>query len=235
MANASDPDDPLEPFNRVMFQFNEVLDRLILTPAATLYNLFMPKPLAKGVSNFFDNFYTPATIVNDFFQGNIYQFASDSWRFVINSTVGVLGFFDVASHIGLEPNYEDIGLTLAQWGYTKSVYLVIPVFGPSTIRDGVGLLGYYYLTPYAYVDKVRTRYQIYGVDITSRRATLLHYQGLFDQAALDKYTFMKNAYLQRRSYQMERNHELGNPYLEKNEVEKAMPEDKPIPSPLDEY
>lgn len=234
VAFAYNADDPLEPLNRVTFQFNELLDRFILKPVAVVYNTIMPKPLAKGVSNFFDNFYTPATIVNDLLQGNIYQFASDSWRFGFNTTIGVLGFFDVASSIGLEPNSEDVGLTFAHWGYKKSAYLVIPLFGPSTIRDGVGLLGYYYLTPYAYIDDVKTRYSIYAVDITSRRANLLHYQGVLDQAAIDKYTFMRNAYLQRRAYQMERNLELGNPYLRKNEEESTATEEKTIPSPLDE-
>lgn len=234
-AFAANPDDPLEPLNRFTFQLNEVLDKLILKPAASLYGAVVPKPLAKGIGNFFDNFYTPATIINDLLQGNIYQFASDSWRFAINTTVGVLGFFDVASNIGLEPNSEDVGLTFAYWGYKKSTYLILPIFGPSTIRDAVGLMGYYYMTPYPYINDVATRYEIYGVDITNRRANLLHYQGVLDQAALDKYTFMRNAYMQRRAYQIERNYELGNPYLKKNEDEVREPEDKAIPSPLDEF
>jgi phospholipid-binding lipoprotein MlaA len=233
-VHAKNLDDPLEPLNRVTFQFNETLDRFILKPVASVYNAVLPKPIAKCISNFFDNIYVPATVVNDLLQGNIYQFASDSWRFGINTTIGVLGFFDVASHIGLEPNSEDVGLTFAHWGYKKSAYLVLPFFGPSTIRDGVGMLGYYYLTPYPYIKDVRTRYSIYAVDITSRRANLLHYQAVLDQAAVDKYTFMRDAYLQRRAYQMERNRELGNPYLRKTEEDDTAAEEKTIPSPIDE-
>jgi phospholipid-binding lipoprotein MlaA len=208
--------DPYESFNRVIFNMNEFIDRAALKPLATLYKNIMPKPLSKGVSNFFANFYTIPTVMNDLLQGNFYQTTSDAWRFTINSTIGVLGFFDVASSMGLEPNTEDFGLTLAQWGYKNSNYLVLPIFGPSTVRDGVfGLPIYSFMTPYAYIP-MDVSYSIYALDITSRRAEMLNYQGVLDQVMLDKYSFLRDAYLQRRAYQIQRNTELGNPYIEKN-------------------
>lgn len=206
--------DPYESFNRVIFNINEFVDQAALKPLGTLYKDIMPKPLSKGISNFFANFYTIPTVINDFLQGNFYQTASDAWRFTINSTIGLLGFFDVASDMGLEPNTEDFGLTLARWGYKNSNYLVLPIFGPSTVRDGIfGLPVYYYMTPYAYIKPMEVSYSIYALDLTSRRADLLNYQSVFDQVMLDKYSFLRNAYLQRRAYQIQRNTELGNPYI----------------------
>jgi len=209
--------DPYEGFNRVIFNFNDFLDHAVLKPLGTLYKDIVPKPLSKGISNFFANFYTIPTVINDLLQGNFYQTTSDAWRFTINTTVGVLGFFDVASYMGLEPNTEDFGLTLARWGYKDSNYLVLPIFGASTVRDGLfGLPVYYFMTPYAYISPMEVSYAIYGVDLTSRRADLLNYQSVFDQVMLDKYSFVRDAYLQRRAYQIQRNTELGDPYLEKN-------------------
>lgn len=209
--------DPYERFNRVVFNVNDFVDHAALKPLGTLYKDIVPKPLSKGVVNFFANFYTIPTVINDVLQGNFYQATSDSWRFTINTTIGLLGFVDAASYMGLEPNTEDFGLTLARWGYKNSNYLVLPVFGASTVRDGVfGLPVYYFMTPYSYIQPMTVNYAIYAVDLTSRRAEILNYQSVFDQVMLDKYTFVRDAYLQRRAYQIQRNTELGNPYLEKN-------------------
>lgn len=212
------PKDPYEPFNRVMFNFNEQLDRFILKPLATLYTKIIPKPVAKGISNMFTNLDTVPTVANDIFQTNFYQATSDAWRLVINSTVGLLGFFDVAANIGLEPNdTEDFGLTFAQWGWKNSNYLVLPFFGPSTPRDTLGLpVNYFYLTVYPYIYPINIRYRIYALGIVSRRADLLHFQNVLQQAAVDKYVFIRDAYMQRRAYLIQRNTELGDPYLEKN-------------------
>jgi len=210
--------DPLEKVNRVMFHFNDFLDAVILKPVATLYIKIVPKPIVKGITNIYANIDTIPTVCNDVLQGNLYQATSDSWRFAINSSVGILGFFDVATDIGLEPNKEDFGLTLARWGFTNSTYLVLPFFGPSSFRDLIGLpVDYYAFSIYPYINPTRTRYAVYGVGVVSRRADLLHFQSVFDQAAVDKYVFLRDAYLQRRAYLMERNKELANPYLEKRE------------------
>ena len=131
------PADPYEPFNRVMYNFNDFIDRALLKPAAKLYNKIMPIPLRKGISNIFSNLDNIPTVANDVLQTNFYQAASDSWRFAINSTVGIAGFFDVAEDLGLERNFEDLGLTFAQWGWKTSNYLVLPFIGPSTVRDGL--------------------------------------------------------------------------------------------------
>jgi phospholipid-binding lipoprotein MlaA len=191
------PDDPYEPFNRVMFNFNDFIDKALLKPVATAYNKVVPKPLLKGISNIFSNIDNIPTVANDVLQFNFYQAVSDAWRFVINTTVGIGGFFDPAQHIGLEPNYEDLGLTFAQWGWKNSNYLVLPFIGPSTVRDGVAWpINYEYLTIYPYIYPIHTRYTIYGISVVSKRAELLRYNDVMDQVALDRYAFLRNAYFQ---------------------------------------
>ena len=218
-SNNSNNNDPYERFNRVMFQFNSVVDLLVLKPVATLYMKLVPKPLSKGISNFYNNIDTIPTVLNDMLQANFYQGTSDAWRLAINSTIGILGFFDIASDIGLEPNKEDFGLTLAQWGYRNSNYLVLPFLGPGTTRDQIGwLINYQFLTIYPYIYPVNQRYQLYFAGVVVRRAELLRYQNVMDQASLDDYTFIRDAYMQHKTYQIERNAELNDPYLEKSKA-----------------
>lgn len=208
--------DPYESFNRPMFVFNDWVDKLILKPIASLYNTIVPKPLSKGLSNIFSNIDMIPTIINDVLQFNLYQATSDTWRFAINSTIGIAGFFDVASEIGLEPNKEDFGLTLAQWGWTQSNYLVLPILGPGTVRDQFAWPFNTYMTIYPYIQNDNWRYGLYGTNIIVKRAELLRYDNVLQEAALDRYTFVRDAYFQRRAYLIERNKQLGNPYLEKN-------------------
>jgi phospholipid-binding lipoprotein MlaA len=216
-ADVSNPNDPYEKFNRVMYGFNKGFDTIILKPISLTYVKIVPRPVVKGIGNFFNNIDTIPTVINDILQGNIYQATSDSWRFVINTSVGILGFFDVASMIGLEPNSEDFGLTLAKWGYKNSNYLVIPFLGPSTVRDGIAWpVNYQFFTIYPYIYPVDRRYQLYFMGVISRRADLLRFENVFAQAAVDQYSFMRDAYMQRRAYLIQRNEELGDPYLEKN-------------------
>lgn len=213
--------DPLEKFNRVMYNFNDFFDHAVLKPVATLYSTIVPKPLCKGISNAFSNINNVPTIINDLLQFNFYQTASDSWRLAINTTVGIGGLFDFAKDMGLERNSEDFGLTLAHWGYKNSTYLVVPFLGPSTIRDAVAWpINYYYFTIYPRIHPQRLRYALYGLDVVSMRADLLRYQDVMDQAAIDKYVFMRNAYLQNRAYKIERNKQLGDPYMNKDNLEK---------------
>ncbi len=219
LAAPINPQDPYESFNRGIYEFNELLDKVLLKPIATFYNAVVPRPLNKGISNFFANIDTLPTIANDILQINIYQAANDGWRFVINSTIGILGFFDVASEIGLEPNKEDFGLTLAEWGYKNSNYLVLPFFGPSTPRDAIGLpVDYYLFSIYPYIHPLLDRYALYGLGVISRRAALLSFQNVMEEVAVDKYVFLRDAYMQRRAYLMQRNKELGDPYLEQNKT-----------------
>jgi phospholipid-binding lipoprotein MlaA len=216
------PNDPYEPFNRVMYNFNDLLDRVILKPAAKLYNKVMPIPLRKGISNIFSNLDNIPTVANDVLQTNFYQAVSDSWRFAINSTIGIAGFFDVAEDLGLERNSEDLGLTLAQWGWKSSNYLVLPFIGPSSVRDALAWpVNYEILTIYPYIHPIRNRYILYGFGVVSKRAELLRFQNVMEQASLDRYVFMRDAYLQNRNYRIERNKQLGDPYLNKSTLEKA--------------
>jgi phospholipid-binding lipoprotein MlaA len=198
--------DPLEGFNRPMFAFNEKLDKWLLKPVATFYNKIMPKPLNEGVNNFFKNINTVPTIANDILQLNFYQSLSDMWRVGINTTVGVGGLFDMATRMQLKPYKNDFGLTMAYWGYDSSSYLVLPFFGSSTIRDGIGLpVDYFVFSVYPYVEPPSLRYQLYGLGVVDRRAALLQYQSVMEEVAIDKYAFMRDAYLQHRHSQMEQN------------------------------
>jgi phospholipid-binding lipoprotein MlaA len=216
------PVDPYEPFNRVMFNFNDFLDRAIIKPAAIAYNKILPKPLVKGINNMFSNIDIIPTVINDVLQINLYQAVSDSWRFAVNSTVGIAGFFDPAQHIGLEPNAEDLGLTLASWGWKNSNYLVLPFLGPSTVRDGLAWpVNYQYMTIWPWLYPVHTRYTVYAVSLVSKRAELLRFGDVMDQAAVDRYVFMRDAYLQSRAYRIERNEQLGDPYFTKNKLESS--------------
>lgn len=206
--------DPLETMNRKIFNFNDALDTHVLVPVSKTYNKIMPKPLNRGIYNFFSNLNNFPTISNDLLQGNFYQATSDSWRFLVNSTAGAGGLFDVAQNMGLESNSEDFGLTLARWGYTDSDYLVLPFFGPSTLRDAMGMpVDYFFFSPYRYVSDSRTRYTLYALNIVSKRAQLLQYQDLYNQIALDRYTFIRNAYMQQRTNAIERNQQLSDPYF----------------------
>lgn len=206
--------DPFSGFNRAMYTFNDGLDHLILKPLSEFYLDVTPKPIANGVNNFYNNLDNIPTVVNDLLQTNFYQAAGDTWRLLINTTVGVFGFIDVASYMGLPANSEDMGLTFAQWGWKKSTYLVLPFFGPSTVRDAVGKPINYYFTIYPYIQNIRLRNVLYGLGVVNTRAQLLQLQGVIQQAALDQYVFERNAYLQRRAYLIKRNTELGDPYLE---------------------
>ncbi len=208
--------DPYEKFNRAMFTFNDKLDKYALKPIAKGYDKIMPRPASKGVSHFFKNLGTLPTIANDLLQGNFYQATSDSWNFLLNSTVGIGGLFDVAPSFGLSDNKEDFGLTLAKWGYLNSDYFVIPFLGPSTIRDAVARPVDYLSSFYTYVDDVALRNSMEGLKIIDKRAQLLRFQDTYQALALDPYVLMRSAYFQRRNYLIERNKSLSDPYTEED-------------------
>jgi len=207
--------DPLIGYNRFMFKVNEKLDTYAGKPIARLYNKIIPRPLNNIISRFYSNIDNVPTIGNDLLQANFYQATSDSWRLLINSTVGIGGAFDVAASTGLQPNYEDFGLTLAQWGWKNSTYFVLPVLGPSTLRDAGGRYVTYQMSIYPYISPSLLRESLYITGLVNDRAQLLQLQALFDQAAIDPYIFTRSAYLQRRAYLIKRNKELDNPYTAK--------------------
>lgn len=191
-------EDRFEGFNRAMFSFNQTLDNWFLKPVAKGYRWIAPKPVEIGVNNFFSNLGEVSNIFNDVLQWKWKQAGNDTGRILINSTVGVLGLFDVAGPAGLERSEgEDFGQTLAVWGVPQGAYLVLPIFGPSTIRDGVATPVEWYLDPVAYLDPARDRYLVKGLDIVRQRAELLDVE---DLASGDMYIFMRDAYLQRRNY-----------------------------------
>ncbi|OGT37397.1 MAG: hypothetical protein A3F12_06330 [Gammaproteobacteria bacterium RIFCSPHIGHO2_12_FULL_38_14] len=203
-------DDPLEGFNRGIFSFNDMVDHYILKPIATLYNKILPTPLNQGINNFFNNINTLPTIANDLLQLHLYQTLNDTWRLAINTTVGVGGLFDIASRMNLKHHINDFGLTLSAWGYKNSTYIVFPFFGPSTIRDGFGFaVDYYAFSIYPHIYPARSRYALYGLGVIDRRAQLLKFEPVFEEVAIDKYIFVRDAYVQHRAYLIEENQNLG--------------------------
>jgi phospholipid-binding lipoprotein MlaA len=202
-AGARDRCDPLEPVNRTVYQFNDHFDRVLLKPAATVYNTAVPPPVRGGVTNFFGNFRDVTTAVNNLLQAKVSAAFSDVGRVLINSTVGILGVFDVATRIGLQKHHEDFGQTLGVWGTPDGAYLVLPILGPSTVRDTVGLPVDYLTDPQFYLFTEPPQDGIVLVTrIVSVRADLLEAEQILNAAAIDRYSFLRDAYLQRRHNQI---------------------------------
>ncbi len=156
--SGNDPRDPIESFNRQVFEFNEVVDRAVLKPVAQAYEFVLPEPVRDCIGNIFSNFREPSNAVNNLLQGKPIDAVSDTCRFVVNSTVGLLGCFDPARQMGLEKHNEDFGQTLGRWGIGSGPYLVVPILGPSTVRDAIGIYGAEpYLDINFYIDNVRVR------------------------------------------------------------------------------
>ena len=197
--SGTDARDPIESFNRQVFEFNDVVDRAVLKPVAQAYEYVLPEPVRDCISNIFSNFREPSNAVNNLLQGKPIDAVSDTCRFVVNSTVGLLGCFDPARQMGLEKHNEDFGQTLGRWGIGPGPYLVVPILGPSTVRDAIGIYGAEpYLDINFYIDNIRVRNAILGTRIVNQRAELLPTDDLISGAALDKYRFIRDGYLQRR-------------------------------------
>lgn len=190
--------DPLEDFNRAVYTFNEQVDKAVLKPVAKGYQAVMPELLNEGVTNFFSNLQDVVVILNDLLQLKFHQATMDTSRVVFNSTFGLLGFFDVASHMELPKHNEDFGQTLGYWGMGPGYYLVLPLFGPSTTRDTVGLAADFFVHPVQRLDSVRDRSITFSVEKVDTRADLLRVERALVGAALDPYAFWREAYLQQR-------------------------------------
>ena len=190
--------DPLEGYNRAMYSFNDAVDTAVLKPVAKGYDAVVPDPISQGVSNFFSNLNDITVIINDLLQGKFAQAGRDTHRFVVNTTVGVGGIFDVASLSGLNKNNEDFGQTLGVWGAEPGAYIVLPFFGPRNVRDSFGLIGDIFTDPVTYVDHDETRWALIGTRVIDTRANLLKAEKVLDEAALDEYTYVRDAYMQRR-------------------------------------
>lgn len=191
--------DPLENYNRMMYRFNEGVDKTVIKPIAKGYKAITPEFVDIGISNFFSNLGDVSVVANDLLQLKFEQAVSDTGRLLVNSTIGVLGFFDVATSMGMPKHNEDFGQTLGFWGVGEGYYLVLPILGPSTTRDMWSVpVDLYLLHPAAYVNPVWQSYTIYGVGFVDARADFLRIEKAFDDAALDPYSFQREAYLQRR-------------------------------------
>jgi phospholipid-binding lipoprotein MlaA len=197
-ATSGNPKDPIEGFNRAMYAFNDGLDTAIIRPVATGYDAVLPAPVKTGVTNFFGNIEDVFIGVNNLLQGKIPAAASDFGRVLINTTVGVLGLIDWASDAGLEKHDEDFGQTFGRWGVGNGAYVVIPVFGPRTARDTVGLVLDVATDPVANHEPARTRDLAIVLRLVNDRANLLAADKVVEEAALDKYSYIRDAYLQRR-------------------------------------
>lgn len=190
--------DPWEGFNRKVFVFNDTLDTYALKPVAKGYRAITPDPVEDGVSRMFSNVGEIVNVVNDLLQGKFRQAGNDTGRFLVNTTIGLVGFFDVADDLGMPKNEgEDFGQTLGVWGVGEGPYLVLPLLGPSTLRDGPAKFVDFLVDPISEIDHVPTRNQILGVGVVSGRADLLKAEELISG---DKYSFIRDVYLQRREY-----------------------------------
>ncbi|APU30832.1 VacJ family lipoprotein [Pseudomonas chengduensis] len=199
MSQAASEEDPWEGFNRPIFRFNDTVDTYALKPIAQGYRAVTPQFLEDGVHNVFGNIGDVGNLANNLLQGKLHNAGVDTGRLIFNTTFGVLGFFDVAKHMGLRKNDEDFGQTLGVWGLNSGPYLVIPLLGPSTVRDATGRVPDSFLTPYPYMDHVPTRNVTRGVQVVDTRANLLQAERLVSG---DKYIFIRNAYLQSREFKV---------------------------------
>lgn len=193
-----DQRDPLESYNRWMFGVNDAIDRGAVKPVAQAYVRALPQPMRRGISNFFDNLGYPRTIANDLLQAKVGDGAKDTARLVVNSVLG-LGFFDPASNLGLERHNEDFGQTLGRWGVGPGAYLVLPLLGPSTVRDTLGRVPDEYSTGRHYIEDSTVKWSLTGLDVIDKRASLLDAER-FAKDTFDRYAFIRNAWLQRREY-----------------------------------
>lgn len=196
-TTADNPKDPYEGFNRAMFKVNEGVD-VVLKPVAQGYDKAAPLPVKAGVGNFFGNINDVWTSVNNFLQGKGSDGLSDAGRVLINTTIGIGGVFDVASEMGLEKHAEDFGQTLGVWGVGEGAYLYWPIIGPRTTRDTFGFVVDSYTDPVARVHDVPLRNSLLGVRLIDRRASLLPSDKVVEEAAFDKYSYIRDAYLQNR-------------------------------------
>lgn len=192
--------DPLEGLNRGIYKFNDTVDKAALKPVAGAYKAVIPSPIRSGVNNFFSNLGDVVNAINNLLQGKFSNAFDDVGRIAINTTFGIGGIFDWASADGIPKHNEDFGQTLAYWGWTDSAYLVLPFLGPSTLRDTGGLIvDSAVFDPIYYVDDPKDRNQLLLAKFIDKRSQYLPGSDLLDEAALDPYTFMRDAYLQRRN------------------------------------
>jgi phospholipid-binding lipoprotein MlaA len=197
-ATNGDPRDPLEPLNRGIYQFNDAVDRGVMKPVAKGYKAVLPQPVRTGVGNFFSNLDDVVVLFNDLLQFKFGQAASDFSRLVWNTSIGILGLIDVATPMDLPKHNEDFGQTLGRWGVGNGPYLVLPLLGSSNLRDTVGLIVDYRVDPVYQQDDIADRNTAMVLRAIHKRSVLLGAEDVVQEAALDPYTFVRDAYLDRR-------------------------------------
>jgi phospholipid-binding lipoprotein MlaA len=217
--------DRFEKLNRGVYKFNDVLDRAALKPTAKGYKKITPQWMRTGISNFFSNLEYPSVALNQFLQGKGKLGFRDTGRFVVNTTLGLGGLFDVASHMGLEKNDEDFGQTLAKWGVGSGPYLTLPFFGPSSLRDAPSRIVDYFFSPLTYWEDIPWQAQWGGraLDLIQTRASLLSLDPTL-QRAYDPYAFIRDAWVQQRDFAVFD----GNPPPETLEDEDLPPPDDSV-------
>jgi phospholipid-binding lipoprotein MlaA len=222
------PRDPYEGFNRAMFSFNDTVDTYALKPVATAYKNVLPSFVQTGVNNFFGNLADAWTAINNLLQGNGQAGMSDVSRFALNSTFGIVGLFDIASEAGLQKHKEDFGQTLGVWGVPSGPYLMLPLLGPSTVRDTVALPADFKGDIWEYKEPVYIRNTGTVLRVVDARANLLDASSLLEDAALDRYEFIRDGYLQRRESQI---HPDGDgPMRQPKKDDPADTDVKPVPA-----
>ncbi len=194
----ADPRDPFESYNRAVDRFNSDFDKAFMQPLAIGYQKLTPKPVDRGITNFFYNLDDLTSAVNNALQFKMSRAGSDVGRIFINSTVGILGFIDVATNVGLPSYKEDLGQTLGYWGVPQGAYLMLPLLGPCTVRDTIGFTGDMVTDPLFNISEQHVYWGLVGVRLIDRRADLLTAGQIVQDAAIDPYSFVRDAYLQRR-------------------------------------
>ncbi|MEG0920045.1 MAG: VacJ family lipoprotein [Comamonas sp.] len=197
----ANPRDPLEPYNRTMFNINDAVDGAVFAPVATGYKNVTPEPVRIAVTNFFANIGDLWSIFNNALQLKGEGTYNSVVRFTTNTVLGLGGLIDVASEMDIERHKQDFGLTMARWGVPQGPYLVLPFFGPSSIRDTGGLVVDVYGYSPGYIHDIPVRNSLYGLSLVNKRANLLGTTSLVESAALDKYSFTRDAYLQLRQHE----------------------------------
>lgn len=234
-TGGGDPRDPFEPVNRAIYKFNDGFDTVLAKPAAEAYRAIVPDLVRTGIGNVFSNIGDVIVALNNALQGKAPEAINDVGRILVNTTLGILGWRDVATELGVPKNNEDFGQTLGRWGLHDGPYIVLPILGPSNLRDTFGWVGDIYTNPLSYIDPTYARNSIIAFRFVTVRSDLLEATNILDTAALDPYEFVRDAYLQRRRNLVYD----GNPPADKafdlepetRPVPKSKPETRPEPKP----
>ncbi len=223
------PSDPLETFNRKVDVFNQEFDKAIAKPVAKGYRAVTPDPLDRGITNFFNNLADVPSAANNLLQLKPLRALNDIGRICVNTTIGLLGFFDVASDMGMANYKEDMGQTLGYWGVGDTPYLVIPFLGPSNLRDFAGLMGDFFLNPVSYSTE-GVYWSLVALNLVDRRADLIEAGDVLDEASVDRYSFMREFYLQKRSVSIKDGQgAMDDELFDENIFNDAAPPDSPPP------